>query len=140
MSFSSFARRIAARLAALALAVLVSIPAYASDLKQSPKIAPGLPASSNPSGAAAVGKLMNPQLADPSIPLPTPNLSDKIEAEQPVQKPQIYGRGEQGGQNGSVLEGLVGVRIPFPPASSSNSVNTTYSSGEQASGGPIRGR
>jgi hypothetical protein len=140
MSLSSFARRTAAHLAALALVVLVSIPAYAADLKQSPKIAPGLPASSNPSGAAAVGKLMNPQLADPSVPLPSPNLSDKIDAEQPVQKPQIYGRGEQGGQNGSILEGLVGVRIPFPAAPNAGSANTTYSSGNQASETPIRGR
>jgi hypothetical protein len=140
MSISSFAGRTAARLAALAVAALVSIPAYAADLKQNQKIAPGLPASSNPSGAAAVGKLMNPQLADPSVPLPTPNLSEKFEVEQPVQKPQIYGRGEQGGQNGSVLEGLVGVRIPFPAAPSVTGANTTYSSGDQVSGVAIRGR
>ena len=140
MSLSSFARRTAARLGALALTALVSIPAYAADLKQSPKIAPGLPASSNLSGAAAVGKLMNPQLTDPSVPLPTPNLSDRFDTEQPVQKPQIYGRGEQGGQNGSILEGLVGVRIPFPAASNAGSANTTSSSGDQASGVPIRSR
>ena len=140
MSFSSFARRPAAHLFALALAALVSIPTYAADLKQHAKIAPGLPASSSPSGAAAVSKLMNPQLADPSVPLQPPNLLDKIDAEQSVQKPQIYGRGEQGGQNGSVVEGLVGVRIPFPAASGSGSTNTTYSSDDQASRGSIRGR
>ncbi len=140
MSISSPARRTAARLAALALAAFVSIPVYAADLKQNPKIAPGLPATTNPSGAAAVGKLMNPQLADPSVPLPTPNLSDKIDAEPPVQKPQIYGRGEQGGQNGSILEGLVGVRIPFPAAPSTSPSNTTSSSGDLASGTAIRGR
>ena len=140
MPFSSPAPRIATRLAALALAVLVSIPTYAADLKQNTKIAPGLPASSNPSGAAAVGKLMNPQLSDPSVPLPTPNLSEKISTDQPVQKPQIYGRGEQGGQNGSILEGLVGVRIPFPAAPGGGSANTTYSSDEQASGSAIRSR
>jgi hypothetical protein len=83
---------------------------------------------------------MNPQLTDPSVPLPTPNLSDRFDTEQPVQKPQIYGRGEQGGQNGSILEGLVGVRIPFPAASNAGSANTTYSSGDQASETPIRGR
>ena len=144
VSFLSFAGRTAARLFALALtlalAALVSIPTYAADLKQNPKLAPGLPANSHPSGAAAVGKLMNPQLADPSVPLPTPNLSDKIDAEQPVQKPQIYGRAEQGGQNGSVVEGLVGVRIPFPAASSSGSADKPYSSGDRASGLPIGGR
>ena len=139
MSFSSPTRKTVAHLAALALAAFVSIPSYGADLKQNLKIAPGLPASSNPSGAAAVGKLMNPQLADPSVPLPTPNLSDKLDAEQPVQKPQIYGRGEQGGQNGGILEGLVGVRIPFPPAPNVGGANTTYSSGDQASGTPIRG-
>ena len=140
MTFSSPARRTATRLAALALAALVSIPTYAADLKQSPKIAPGLPATTNPSGAAAVGKLMNPQLADPSVPLPTPNLTEKLDPDQPVQKPQIYGRGEQGGQNGSVLEGLVGVRIPFPPAPSAGSSTTTYSSGDQGAALPIRTR
>ncbi len=140
MSISTPARRTAARLAAVVLAALGLIPAYAADLKQNPKIAPGLPASTNPFGAAAVDKLMNPQLADPSMPLPTPNLSDKIDAEQPVQKPQIYGRGDQGGQNGSILEGLVGVRIPFPAASTAGSTNTTSSSGDWASGAPIRGR
>ena len=140
MSFSSFAGRTAARLFALALAAVVSIPTYAADLKQNPKLAPGLPANSHPSGSAAVEKLMNPQLADPSVPLQTPNLSDKIDAEQPVQKPQIYGRAEQGGQNGSVVEGLVGVRIPFPAASSSGSADKPYSSGDRASGVPIGGR
>ena len=87
-----------------------------------------------------MGKLMNPQPNDPSVPLPNPNLSDKIDADQPVQKPQIYGRGDQGGQNGSILEGLVGVRIPFPPASNTGGANTTYSTGDQASGMPIRTR
>ena len=140
MSLSSVARRTAARLAVLVLAALVSVSGYGADLKQSPKIAPGLPASSNPSGAAAVGKLMNPQLADPSVPLPAPNLSEKVDVDQLVQKPQIYGRGEQGGQNGSVLEGLVGVRIPFPAAPSSSSANTTYSPGDPSSGDTIRAR
>jgi hypothetical protein len=126
--FSSFARGTTARLAALALAMLVSIPTYAADLKQNPKLAPGLPATSEPSGAAAVSKLMNPRPADQNVPLQTPNLADKLEVDQPVQKPQIYGRGEQGGQNNSVLEGLVGVRIPFPAARSSTAGDTTSSS------------
>jgi hypothetical protein len=126
--FSSFTGTTIARLAALALAGLVSIPTYAADLKQSPKLAPGLPATTEPSGAAAVGKLLNPRPADPSVPLPTPNIVDKVEVEQPPQTPQIYGRGEQGGQNNSVLEGLVGVRIPFPAGSPANSGNTTSSS------------
>lgn len=125
--FSSFARGMIARLAALALAALVSIPTYAADLKQNPKLAPGLPATSEPSGAAAVGKLLNPRPADQNVPLQTPNLADKFEVDQPVQKPQIYGRGEQGGQNNSILEGLVGVRIPFPAARSSASGDTTSS-------------
>jgi hypothetical protein len=120
----------AARLCAVAVAGLVSISTYAGDLKQNTKIAPGLPASSDPSGAAAVDRLMNPHPADPSVPLPTPNLSQRAEADQPLQKPQIYGRGEQGGQNGSVLEGIVGVRIPFPAARSTGSANTTYSSSD----------
>jgi len=140
MTRSNAVRRNAARLAALALMALVSVPAYAADLKQSPKIAPGLPASSNPAGAAAVGRLINPQIIDPSVPLPTPNLSERIDADQPMHKPQIYGRGEQGGPNGSILEGLVGVRIPFPAAAGAGRVNTTYGSGNQVSEAPSRSR
>ncbi len=126
--FSSFTRGTIARLAALALATLVSIPTYAADLKQNPKLAPGLPATSEPSGAAAVGNLLNPHPADRNVPLQTPNLADKVEGDQPVQKPQIYGRGDQGGQNNSVLEGLVGVRIPFPAGRSAAGTDTTSSS------------
>jgi hypothetical protein len=126
MPFSSVARSRTARLLALALALLVPISTYAADLKKPVKIAPGLPASSNPSGAEAVGKLMNPQLADPSVPLLAPNLAERADVEQPLQKPQIYGRGEQGGQNGSILEGLLGVRIPFPAARSASGGGTTY--------------
>ena len=140
MSFSSPARQIAAALVALAAAVLASIPTYGADLKQTPKIAPGLPASSTPSGAEAVGKLLNPQQTDPSIPLPSPNLSTRTETDQPVQKPQIYGRGEQGGQNGSVLEGLVGVRIPFPAAPASRSANTTSGGDDLSGGSAVRDR
>jgi hypothetical protein len=144
MSFSSpVVTRLMAAAAcffAMAAAGLVSIPTYAADLKQKTKIAPGLPASSDPSGAAAVDRLLNPHLADPSVPLPTPNLSERADADQPLQKPQIYGRGEQGGQNGSVLEGIVGVRIPFPAPRGTETVNTTYSSSEASSQDPIRGR
>ncbi len=144
MSFSSpVVTRVvatAACLFAVAAAGLVSIPTYAGDLKQNTKIAPGLPASSDLSGAAAVDGLMNPHLADPSVPLPTPNLSERADADQPLQKPQIYGRGEQGGQNGSVLEGIVGVRIPFPAAKGTGSTNTTYSASDPYPGDPIRGR
>jgi hypothetical protein len=127
MAFSSVTGSRTARLFALALTVLVPISTYAADLKKPVKIAPGLPASSNPSGAEAVGKLMNPQPADPSVPLPAPNLADRSDTDQPLQKTQIYGRGEQGGQNGSVLEGLLGVRIPFPAARNASSGGTTYS-------------
>jgi hypothetical protein len=125
--FTGLTRRTTARLAAFALAMLVSISTYAGDLKQNPKLAPGLPASSEPTGAAAVGKLMNPRPADSSVPLATPHIADKTDVDQPPQTPQIYGRGEQGGQNGSILEGLVGVRIPFPAARSAYSGNTTSS-------------
>lgn len=136
--FSNVARTATARLFALALAMLVPISTYAADLKQTPKIAPGLPASSNPSGAAAVGKLLNPQPADPNVPLPAPNLADRPDTDQPLQKTQIYGRGEQGGQNGSVWEGLLGVRIPFPAARGASSANTTYSSGDSGPESPLR--
>ncbi len=129
-----------ARLVALAAVAFVSIPTYAADLKQNQKIAPGLPASSKASGADAVGKLLNPQPADPSVPLPTPNLADREDAQPSSQKPQIYGRGEQGGQNGSVLEGLLGVRIPFPAAPSAFRTDTTYSSGDSGADTPLRTR
>jgi hypothetical protein len=125
MQIVRLAGLIAAPLSAAALATLAPIPGYAADLKQSPKLAPGLPASSAPSGADAVGKLMNPRPSDPNVPLQNPNLSDAPAADQPLQKPQIYGRTDQGGQNNSVLEGLVGVRIPFPAA---RSADTTSSS------------
>jgi len=128
------------RLLALAAMACVSIPTYAADLKQNPKIAPGLPASSKASGADAVGKLLNPQPADPSVPLPTPNLADR-EATQPAsQSPQIYGRGQRGGQNDSVLEGLLGVRIPFPAAPSASRTDTTYGSGDSGSGTSLQTR
>jgi hypothetical protein len=140
MVFSSIVRLAIARLFALALAALVPISTYAADIKQTPKIAPGLPASSNPSGAAAVGKLLNPQSDDPSVPLPAPNLADRSDTDQPLQKTQIYGRGEQGGQNGSVLEGLLGVRIPFPAARGVSSGNTTYSAGDSGAESPLRTR
>jgi hypothetical protein len=139
MDLSSICRSRTARLVALAVALLVPISTYAADLKKTPKIAPGLPASSNPSGAAAVGRLMNPPPADPSVPLPAPNLADRPETDQPLQKPQIYGRGEQGGQNGSVLEGLLGVRIPFP-AARSMSGNTIYGNGDTGAENAVRTR
>lgn len=131
------------RLLGLAAVACVSIPTYAADLKQNPKIAPGLPASSKASGADAVSKLLNPQLADPSVPLPTPNLADREDAQPSSQKPQIYGRGERGGQNDSILEGLLGVRIPFPAAPGVSRTDTTYSSGssgDSGSGTPQRTR
>jgi hypothetical protein len=140
MVFSRVASRRTARLCALALALLVPLSAQAADVKQNSKIAPGLPASSNPSGAEAVGRLMNPQPADPSVPLPAPNLSNRSEPDQTLQKPQIYGRGEQGGQNGSVLEGLLGIRIPFPAARSSSSSNTTYGGTDSAGENAVRAR
>ncbi len=128
---------------ALAAVAFVSIPTYAADLKQNRKIAPGLPASSKASGADAVGKLLNPQPADPSVPLPTPNLAEREEAQPSSEKAQIYGRGERGGQNGSVLEGLLGVRIPFPAAPGVSRTDTTYSSGASGASGaytPLRSR
>lgn len=140
--FLSVARSTTVRL--LALALLVPISAYAADLKKTqkiaPPIAPGLPASSNPSGAEAVGRLINPQPADPSVPLPAPNLGDRSEPDPTLQKPQIYGRGEQGGQNGSVLEGLLGIRIPFPAARSSSSGNTTYGGADSTGENAVRAR
>jgi hypothetical protein len=140
MSLPSPTPAIAARFLALALAGLVSIPTYAADLKQHAKIAPGLPATSDPSGSVAVDKLLHPRPIDPDIPLPNPNLSDRSDVDQPVQKTQIYGRGEQGGQNGSVLEGVVGVRIPFPAARGAGSANTTYSSSDLPAESPVRSR
>lgn len=128
MVFPSVVPSRTARLVAIVVAVLVPFSSYAADVKKPPKIAPGLPASSAPSGADAVGKMMNPQPADPSVPLPAPNLAERPQSDQTVQKPQIYGRGEQGGQNGSVLEGLLGVRIPFPAARNGSGSNTTSGS------------
>ncbi|MBS0549242.1 MAG: hypothetical protein JSR24_15910 [Proteobacteria bacterium] len=129
LSFPATARfrALTVRLLAVTAAACVSIPGYAADGKQTPKIAPGLPASSGPSGAEAVGKLLNPTPADPSVPLPTPNLAEREGAQPSSQGAQIYGRAERGGQNNSVLEGLVGVRIPF--SSAPRAPDTTYGSG-----------
>ena len=138
--FLRVARSTAVRLFGVALALLVPFSAHAGDLRKPPKIAPGLPASSSPSGAEAVDRLINPQPADPSVPLPAPNLGDRSEPDPTLQKPQIYGRGEQGGQNGSILEGLLGVRIPFPAARSSSSGNTTFSSGDSGGENAVRAR
>jgi hypothetical protein len=108
MIISRPASRKSLHLIAVVLTMLVPISTYAADLKLNPKMQPGLPTGTPRSGADAVGSLMNPAWRTSSTPLASPNLVDKSEPTATVQGPQIYGRAEQGGQNGSVLEGLLG--------------------------------
>ena len=84
MSFSGTTLAMAARFLAQTLAGLVSIPTYAVDLKHNVKIAPGLPSTSSPSGTAAVDKLLHPQSLAPGMPMPTPNLSERSDVDQPL--------------------------------------------------------
>ena len=74
----------------------------------SAKAVPSAKLPTAPTGAEAVGKLLQPQQADPSVPLPHPDLAERAsEAPESLDKPTIYGRREDGG-------GVVGFRVPIP--------------------------
>jgi hypothetical protein len=128
-----------AALAAVLASVIGANAAQAGEQLKNPALAPGLPATTDPSGAAAVGKLINPQRQDPSIPLPDPNLADKEQAVRPNDGPQFYGEPRVFGateRDPGVLGAQVGIKIPIPAGPSGSSANTTYSGAEN---GPSTG-
>jgi hypothetical protein len=68
-----------------------------------------LPATTAPSGAEIVGKLLSDQTraSDPDVPLPQPNLNPRPPGAGPLSGPSLYGRQEDGG-------GVVGLKFPIP--------------------------
>jgi hypothetical protein len=132
-----------AALAATLASVIAADAAVAGEQFKNPALSPGLPATTDPSGAAAVGKLINPQPRDPSVPLPDPNLADKERATAPDDRPQFYGEPKVFGatdRDPGVLGAQVGVKIPIPAGPGGSSGNTTYSGGENGSSTDSRSR
>jgi hypothetical protein len=110
--------------------VIASNATIAGEQLKNPALAPGLPATTDPSGAVAVGKLINPQPQDPNVPLPDPNLVDKERASGPSTGPQFYGEPRMFGatdRDPGVLGAQVGVKIPIPAGPGGSGANTTYS-------------
>jgi hypothetical protein len=123
-------------LVALFVSLFGSFAAFAGDQFKNPALAPGLPATTDPSGAIAVGKLIHPPAADPSIPLPDPNLADKQPTKPANDGPQFYGEPRMFGateRDPGVLGAQVGVRIPIPAGPSNSNANTTFSGDENGS-------
>lgn len=79
-----------------------------------PAIAPA------PSGADVVNKLLSPGPSDPNVPLPRADLAGQTAESEPSKKPQIFGRGEDGG-------GVFGLRVPIPADRNASGSNTRYS-------------
>ena len=128
-----------AALTAIAVPLLGSPAVHAGDRLKNPALAPGLPATTDPSGAVAVGKLIHPQASDPSVPLPDPNLADKLPAKPPSEGPQFYGEPRIFGatdRDPGVLGAQIGVKIPIPAGPANSSANTTFSGNEN---GPLTG-
>lgn len=74
---------------------------------EAPRISSG-PQGSSQSGAAAVDRLLRPGPSDPEVPLPKANLALPSATLPSSDRPEIFGRREEGG-------GVLGLRIPFPP-------------------------
>jgi hypothetical protein len=60
-----------------------------------------------PSSADIVNKLLSPGPSDPNVPLPRADLAGQTAESRSSKKPQIFGRGEDGG-------GVFGLRVPIP--------------------------
>jgi hypothetical protein len=73
-----------------------------------------------PSSADIVNKLLSPGPSDPNVPLPRADLAGETAQTAPSKKPQIYGRGEDGGA-------VFGLRVPFPTDRNASGLNTRYS-------------
>ena len=122
-------------LATILASLFGSTAAHAGDQFKNPALAHGLPATTDASGAVAVGKLIHPQPADPSIPLPDPSLADKQPAKSANEGPQFYGEPRMFGatdRDPGVLGAQVGVKIPIPAGPSNSGANTTYSGDENS--------
>lgn len=135
-SWSGLARGRAVVLSAILVLLFGSPAAHAGDQLKNPALAPGLPATTNPSGAIAVGKLIHPQSSDPSVPLPDPDLADKLPAKPAGEGPQFYGEPRYFGgseKDPGVLGAQVGVKIPIPAGRGNSSANTTFSGDENGS-------
>lgn len=100
--------QIAGLVAGAAVAASLAGPAGAAD-RRAAMTPTGLPATTAPSGAELVGKLLNEQTraSDPDVPLPQPNLSPHEPIPGALSGPSLYGRPEDGGA-------VVGLKFPIP--------------------------
>jgi hypothetical protein len=73
-----------------------------------------------PSSADIVNKLLSPGPSDPNVPLPRADLAGESAQSGSSKKPQIFGRGEDGG-------GVFGLRVPIPADRNTSGSNTRYS-------------
>jgi hypothetical protein len=73
-----------------------------------------------PSSADIVNKLLSPGPSDPNVPLPRADLDGQSAQSGSSKKPQIFGRGEDGG-------GVIGLRVPIPADRNTSGSNTRYS-------------
>jgi hypothetical protein len=73
-----------------------------------------------PSSADIVNKLLSPGPSDPNVPLPRADLAGQTAESGPSTRPQIFGRGEDGG-------GVFGLRVPIPADRNAPGSNTRYS-------------
>jgi hypothetical protein len=73
-----------------------------------------------PSSADIVNKLLSPGPSDPTVPLPRADLASETAQTASSKKPQLFGRGEDGG-------GVFGLRVPIPADRNASSSNTRYS-------------
>jgi hypothetical protein len=73
-----------------------------------------------PSSADIVNKLLSPGPSDPNVPLPRADLAGESAQSGSSKKPQIFGRGEDGG-------GVFGLRVPIPADRNTSGFNTRYS-------------
>jgi hypothetical protein len=115
MGFGKGLTRGLASIVALGMATAAS-PGFAQATKERPQIAqakgktpaPTPATERGPSNVDLVNKALNPGASDPDVPLPHPGLANST-GDEPASpsKPQIFGRGEQGG-------GVLGLRMPFP--------------------------
>lgn len=94
-----------------------------------PAVAPTVPVGTAVSGAAIVDKLLRPGPSDPEVPLPRSDLAGASPRYGTLDRPQIFGRREDGG-------GVFGVRIPFPAARNPGVGNTRYGTDTRGVGSP----
>jgi hypothetical protein len=110
----SKARAMGAALISLMSPIMLSAPicVQAQVVSRPVQVAPpsSLPQVPPPSGAGAVDKLLRPGPSDPEVPLPKADLATPSATERGANRPEVFGRREQGG-------GVLGLKIPFPAGS-----------------------